>query len=76
MNAKKISTVPHSWPIEDWPPHVFPGRGSRARHLLHRHRDALIAAGGLVRIGKTWCVLGAGYVAWLAAQASKEGIAA
>jgi hypothetical protein len=69
--AQKLSPVPHSWPIEDWPPNVYPCRASRGRYIVRAHRNELVAAGALTRIGRDLVVLGAGYSAWLAKQSSK-----
>jgi hypothetical protein len=69
-----VPTLPHSWPLDGWhtdAPGVFPGTLSRARQPVRYHREALDAAGALVRVGRKIVVLGAAYHARLAAQASR-----
>ena len=69
--ATKLPGIPHSWALDDWPPSVFPGRPSKARYVIRTHRDDLIAAGALTRIGRELVVLGAAYGAWLAKQRNR-----
>jgi hypothetical protein len=57
--------APHSWDLEHWPSNVYPHSESRARWLLRAHRDELLAAGALTRIGREIVVLGARYSRWL-----------
>jgi hypothetical protein len=63
--------MPHSWGIEAWPADVHPNSPSRARYLIRTHRDELMAAGALVRVGRELVVLGARYSRWLERQASR-----
>ena len=71
MATTKIPGIPHSWAVDDWPPTVFPGRASRARYITRVHRDSLLAAGALTRIGRELVVLGAAYSAWLSKHSSR-----
>lgn len=57
--------VPHSWDLEHWPAHVYPHTEGRARWLLKAHRDELLRAGVLSRVGRELVVLGAHYSRWL-----------
>jgi hypothetical protein len=70
---KQISAerIPHSWSLEDWPGNVYPCRASKARYIVRIHRNELVAAGALTRIGRDLVVLGAGYSAWLAKQSAR-----
>jgi len=70
---KKVrpQSTPHSWAIESWPAEVHPNRPNRARYLIRTHRDELMAAGALVRVGRELVVLGARYTKWLELQASR-----
>jgi hypothetical protein len=69
--ATKVSTVPHSWAMDEWPQTVYPHRSSRGKYICRAYRDELIAAGALTRIGRDLVVLGTGYSAWLSKQSSK-----
>ncbi len=61
-----IAAVPHSWSLSDWPCGVFPGSASRARYLVRCHGRELVAAGALVRIGRSLVLRGAAFDRWLA----------
>lgn len=63
--------APHSWCIEDWPPGVYPGSVSRGRYIVRAHRDELMAAGALARVGRELVVMGGRYAAWLERRAAK-----
>lgn len=63
-------TAPHSWDLEHWPHEVYPHTESRARWLLRSHREELLVAGALVRVGRELVVIGARYSNWLQRQAS------
>lgn len=65
------ATAPHSWGIESWPADVYPHRASRARYFVRTHRDELLAAGALVRVGRELVVLGCRYTRWLERQATR-----
>jgi hypothetical protein len=71
MAKTNVSAIPHSWCTEDWPPGVYPCRPSRAKYILRSHRDELVAAGALTRIGRDLVVLGAPYVAWLTKNSNR-----
>lgn len=69
-NRTSAEAAPHSWDLENWPESVYPHRTSRARYMLRAHRDSLVAAGALSRVGREIIVLGAPYTKWLQARAS------
>ena len=63
-----LPTIPHSWRLDGWDQDardVFPGSLPKAQQLVRYHRDTLVAAGALVRIGLKIVVLGGPYHAWL-----------
>ena len=64
------SSLPHSWSIETWPSAVYPGSPSRARYLVRMHRNELLQAGALSRVGRDLIVLGARYGRWLEKNAA------
>jgi hypothetical protein len=66
MAKQTILPLPHSWYIDDWPPHVVPGNASKARYLIRAYETELIACGALTRIGRRKTILGAGYAVFLA----------
>ena len=51
--------APHSWSIETWPAHVYPGSADRARYFIRTHKDELFAAGALTRPGRELVIIGA-----------------
>lgn len=61
---------PHSWDLEHWPPGIYPHTETRARYIIRAHRDELLAAGALSRVGRELVVVGARYAAWLERRAS------
>ena len=65
-NRAKASALPHSWPINDWPQHVYPNRSSSGKYVVRRHRDELLALGALSRVGRELVVFGEGYGRFLA----------
>ena len=69
-NRTTAETAPHSWDLEHWPQSVYPHTTGRARYLVRSHRDALIAAGALSRVGREIIVLGARYTRWLEQQSA------
>jgi hypothetical protein len=69
--ASKVSTVPHSWAITNWPETIYPHSASRGKYIVRAFRDQLVAAGALTRIGRDLVVLGSGYSAWLSKQSGK-----
>jgi hypothetical protein len=60
----KIS-LPHSWTVEGWPDGVYPGSASRGRYIIRMHKQSLLAAGALARVGRDLVVLGPSYQRWL-----------
>lgn len=62
--------VPHSWDIEHWPDHVYPGSPSRGRYVIRAHKDDLIREGALARVGRELIVFGGRYVRWLEKRAA------
>jgi len=68
--AKSHVSLPHSWSIERWPADVYPGSPSRARYLVRVHRNALLQAGALARVGRDLIVLGDRYGRWLEKNSS------
>jgi hypothetical protein len=73
MSKAKVSPMPHSWMVSNWPPDVAPNRTSAGRNLIRKHRHELIACGALVRIGRDLTMLGEGYAIFLARKASRAG---
>jgi NADPH-dependent 2,4-dienoyl-CoA reductase/sulfur reductase-like enzyme len=71
MAANKISTVPHSWPLNEWPVDVYPCRASKGKYTVRAHRDELIACGAIVRVGRDIVVIGGPYAAWLAKKGNR-----
>ena len=71
MPKKAATPIPHSWGIESWPPDVFPHDPARARYLYRKHRDDLLKAGAVARVGRTVVVFGSRYTRWLERQASR-----
>lgn len=61
--------LPHSWSVNTWPASVYPHSPSRARWLLRAHRDELVAAKALSRVGRELVVLGKPYSRWLERRA-------
>jgi hypothetical protein len=71
MSRRTVSTAtqaPHSWDLEHWPKEVYPHSESRARWLLRAHREELLLAGALARVGRELVVFGDRYTRWLQAQ--------
>jgi hypothetical protein len=58
--------IPHSWDIENWPDGVYPHSTSRARYIVRAHRNELLDAGALTRVGRELVVIGDGYTKFLA----------
>jgi hypothetical protein len=59
-----------SWAIKAWPSTVFPGTAGRGRRVVREHRNALVQAGAIVRVGRELVVIGARYQRWLEKQAA------
>ena len=66
MAKPKVSPLPHSWLVSDWPLDVAPNRASAAKHLVRTHRAELIECGALCRIGRNLTMIGEGYAIFLA----------
>lgn len=62
---QNVAVIPHSWCITDWPSSVFPGNASSGGFVVRAHRDELLHAGAIARVGKRIVVLGARYDKWL-----------
>jgi len=62
---KLRAILPHSWSLNHWPPDVYPGSPSRARYVVRVHRNELLQAGALSRVGRDLIVLGERYGRWL-----------
>lgn len=69
-NVSSAQQAPHSWDLEHWPPTVYPHSEGRARWILRAHRNELMAAGALVRVGRELVVLGDRFTRWLQMQAA------
>lgn len=72
MARKKTPSTepaPHSWSLDSWPPGVWPHEKKRARYLLRTHRNELVIAGALSRVGREVIVLGTRYTEWLQKRA-------
>ena len=71
MKTPTVTTVPHDWMFENWPEHVYPYSGARARHVVRQNQDALRKCGALGRPGHSLVIFGAPYVKWLASTAAR-----
>lgn len=65
-----VSTVPHSWPLSNWPPNVYPNDPRKALYMVRAHRPDLLQSGALVRIGRELVVIGEPFAKWLAKKAA------
>jgi hypothetical protein len=63
------AAAPHSWSIETWPAHVYPGNTERARYFVRVHKHELLAAGALTRPGRELIIIGARFCRWLESKA-------
>ena len=70
-NQVAAEAAPHSWDLEHWPTGVYPHTTGRARYMVRSHRDELLAAGALSRVGRELIVLGARYTRWLEARSTE-----
>lgn len=72
MSTNRIAAepAPHSWDLEHWPQSVYPHTTGRARYMVRSHKNELLAAGALSRVGRELIVLGARYTRWLESRAS------
>jgi hypothetical protein len=72
--SKRISAAqlaPHSWAVTDWPAEVFPHSAAKGRYIVRSHRDKLVRAGALTRIGRELVVLGGPFSKWLESQSGR-----
>jgi hypothetical protein len=60
-----LAAVPHSWDYATWPKGVWPHDAKRAQWVVKSHRQELVAAGALSRVGKTIIILGRPWVRWV-----------
>jgi hypothetical protein len=65
------TTLPHSWPISEWPADVYPNDTKKARYTVRAHKDDLHRIGALVRVGRELVIIGAPYSKWLQRNASR-----
>lgn len=70
MTRSTASPTPHSWDLEHWPQHVFPHTPNRARYIVRSHRNELLRAGAISRVGRELVIVGARYARWLEQRAS------
>ena len=63
--------LPHSWTVASWPATVYPGDVGKAKYLIRVHKDELLKAGALARVGRELCVFGTQYERWLQRQAHR-----
>jgi hypothetical protein len=61
--------LPHSWPLASWEPSVYPNNQAAAVYMFRAHKDSLIKAGAIVRVGRGLVVIGYRYARWLELQA-------
>jgi hypothetical protein len=59
------ASIPHSWTIQGWPRDVYPNCESRARYIFRMHKDSLLAAGAVCRVGRDLVFFGSNYQRWL-----------
>ena len=71
MAKPKVSSMPHSWLVAEWPAEVTPGRPSAGKNLVRTHKQELIACGALVRIGRNLTIIGEGYATFLQRKAGR-----
>jgi hypothetical protein len=63
--------VPATWRIAQWPADVYPCTPTQGKRLCLAHRDELIKALALARIGRELVVIGSSYMRWLASKADR-----
>ncbi len=70
---REIVGLPHSFLIKDWDryPDIAPGSKARGRKLVAFHRDELVAAGALVRLGRELVIIGGPYSSWLQRRSNR-----
>lgn len=65
------SSIPHSWNFDSWPSDVYPGSSSRGKYIFRQHKQELINAGAVSRIGREIVFLGDRYSRFLEKQTSR-----
>lgn len=70
--AEPIPAALAFWGYSDWPALVYPHREGAARHLAQVHRDSLLRAGVLSRVGREVVWNGLRYAKWIERQAWHE----
>lgn len=63
--------VPATWRISQWPTDVYPGTPTQGKRLCLAHRDELVKALALTRIGRELVVMGSSYMRWLASKGDR-----
>jgi len=71
IDAAASQPAPHSWDLEHWPAHVWPGTNSKARYTTRMHRDELLKAGAVCRVGRQLVFFGNAYTRWLEMRRAK-----
>jgi hypothetical protein len=66
-----VATLPHSWSLQKWPESIYPNDRRKARYVVRAHRDELMRAGALARVGRELIIFGRPYQIYLASQASR-----
>ena len=70
-DAAASQPAPHSWDLEHWPEHVWPGTPSKAKYTARVFRDELLIAGAVCRIGRQLVFFGSNYTRWLQTRRPK-----
>jgi hypothetical protein len=65
LRRSALADTLHSWTFRTWPDGVYPNDGDRAKHMCRVHRDELVKAQALIRVGHELVILEGGYTAWL-----------
>jgi hypothetical protein len=60
-----------SWSVNNWPHDVWPNSAAKARYVVRAHRESLILAGALSRVGRDLIILGNRYEKWLQKQSAR-----
>jgi hypothetical protein len=66
-----VTTIPHSWSLDNWPSSVFPHTPGKGKYLTRVNRTELLQCGALVRVGRTLVVIGPRYERFLQKQAAR-----
>jgi hypothetical protein len=65
MATTVATPAPHSWDLAHWPDHVYPHGAAKARWIIRVHKDELVLAGAMCRIGRELVFFGTEYTRWL-----------